>query len=59
VELPERKPMPDDAADIARSIWDISSYPIHRAYQDVKLKTAAYTMDPVLDRIILRVLASR
>jgi len=53
IEFPERKPAPDDASDMARSIWDISSYPIHRVYKDVKTKTAAYTMDPVLDRIIL------
>ena len=38
---------------IVRAIRELSIYPIHRVYRDVKTKSAAYTMDPVLDRIIL------
>ena len=38
---------------LAGAVSEISRYPIHRVYMDVKTKTAAYTMDPILDRIIL------
>jgi len=53
VDFPLQYP-PADAPDlIARAIQELSSYQIHRAYRDVKTKTANYTIDPVLDRIIL------
>jgi len=38
---------------MAQSIHELSQYPIHRAYRDVKTKSAAYTLDPELDRVIL------
>ncbi len=53
VDFPLQYPSPDDPNSIVRSIQELSSHPIHRAYWDVKTKTAAYTMDPVLDRVII------
>lgn len=42
-----------DHRGIVRAIHELSIYPIHRAYMDVKTKTADYTIDPLLDRVIL------
>jgi hypothetical protein len=53
VDFEEQKPRPDDPADMANAIWELSNYPVGRAYVDVKTKTADYTMDPLLDRVIL------
>lgn len=39
--------------ELQRSVSEIASYQMDRVYRDVKTKTASYTMDPVLDRIIL------
>jgi hypothetical protein len=52
-DLPLQYPHPDDPDSIIQAIQELSSYQIHRTYRDVKTKTANYTMDPVLDRIIL------
>ena len=39
--------------ELQRSVAEIASYQMDRVYRDVKTKTASYTMDPQLDRIIL------
>ena len=53
VHIQEQKPRPGDERAIAQAIWELSTYPIERAYRGVKTVTAAYTMDPVRDRVIL------
>jgi len=56
VEIDEQKPAIGDAAATAQSVWELSraaSLGASRSMRDAKTKTAAYTMDPVLDRVIL------
>lgn len=53
VDFQEEKPTPGDDNAIATAIWRMSLYDIGRTYRNQKPKTAAYTMDPIKDRIIL------
>lgn len=53
VELPEQHPSPGDVHATAQSITELSQYNVGRAFMDTKTKTADYTMDTELDRIIL------
>lgn len=39
--------------ELQRAVAEISKYQWDRVYRDVKTKSAAYTMDAIMDRIIL------
>ncbi len=39
--------------ELQRAVAEISEYRLDRIFRNVKTKTAAYTMDPELDRVIL------
>lgn len=53
IDFIQRHPGPDNLPAIARAIGELTEYPISRVYMGVKVKTGAYTLDPLRDRIIL------
>ena len=55
IEYREERPSVGDHADVARGVTETSrnlNELANRTARDVKTKTSAYTMDPLLDRII-------
>lgn len=53
VDIPEINLHRKDRRGIVEAIHNLSLIPVHRGFRDVKTKSAAYTMDPIFDRIIL------
>jgi len=52
-DFPELFPQPDDPIKMSEGISELSRFRIHRLFYRVRTVTAAYTIEPEVDKVIL------